>query len=491
MAGDALATVRAAVGSQALDQEALRNVLGVEKGEAELSLLYGETPLESVAPALAAAEARLDAELKLKGDGSETFLDIGCGRGHVVLAAAAARKWKRCSGIELVQAHVDEANKAVDKLKELESDDAFASLPTPASAVDFLCADFKSNPAVVPLIEAADVIYCFDMAFPPELRRALATVLSRYCKEGALVVVTHTDRLPSADFVPVGQHFGIPMEWGTAPARVFRKTFGAFEAWLAQHEPQLQNVGIPKELWAKACVKLIEQRFDIGSHAQFAQIDGESGMVMIAQQPLDEAEEVFVVDHCLTFQSKDDAAAALEQVPHLRERLLAMADADAQEAEASTGAVLDKVKGLLASYAVVADPSKPEEKTDVYYMLDEIGSRLRRRKTGIAAALQEGQANFKLVPIYSFDHRMAFSLAWPVRDVKSGEILFADHEQGWDLDQAQVDIKDSVEEGGSILPEMKEYSAQAALTALIAQSREGDASSPAGAEAQDEAAGEE
>lgn len=79
--------------------------------------MHGETPLASVTGVL----ALMDREAGLAaGQSDAVFVDVGCGRGHVVFAAAADRAWRRCVGIELEQAHVDEASRALAELARLE-----------------------------------------------------------------------------------------------------------------------------------------------------------------------------------------------------------------------------------------------------------------------------------------------------------------------------------------------------------------------------------
>jgi len=478
-AAAALKVAKACLAVQDLDSAALANVLG-KKGASkpELELLYGETPLTSVISALEAVNESLEPDSKLKFDGSETFVDLGAGRGHVLLAAAAVKKWKKCVGIELVQEHVTEFEKAKAKLKELEGSKEAGEFATSSEKLEMICADVVENPVVIPTLEATNLLYSFDMAFPPILRRRVSYILSEFMRTGALVVSTHLDRLPSADFVRVGSMFSIQMEWGAAPAQLYQKGPGAFENWLAVHGNQLKAHEVPQELWASACVKLIEQSIDIGAFIQLAQIDGTQEFVITAHREMKAFSHVFVLDHCWSFASMEDAKASLQSVPGLRERLMALRPVQGETEQDEFDAVLESVKSLLASYTMVVDPSKPNEQSSVFYVLDEVGSRIRRGTSEVVAGLHDGPANFRIIPIYSFDHRMAFSLGYPIRDISSGSFVWADHEQGWDASTDDVLSAIKPQSDGVVLPEMKEFAAKANLDKLIAKSSNAAADAP-------------
>ncbi len=480
-----LALVRELIAAQALDARALANVLGGEDGEgsADLSLLYGETPVEGVVRAFASMDESLGEEVRAQGrgapgpvlrdDGSQVFVDIGSGRGHVVLAAAAMQRWKRCVGVEVVEAHVSEARKSAASLSALEAAGG-QRLRTAACDIAFECKDAVRDPSLAPLLGDADVIYCFDLAFQAELRAAVYARLAASCKEGALLLSTHLDRVPSALFAPVGALFSIDMEWGACPARLYRRGAGAYEAWLPAHRAQLEAVHVPREAWPAVCAKMIEQRFDVGRFVEFATVDDETDrptgeVVLTAQNALAPGPEaVFLVDHAWSFASRAGAEAALAQVPGLRERMLALC-APRRPADESAAAMLDACGALLASYRLAAAPGAAPAPAPVFFVLDEVGSALRRKPEGVSAELQEGEPNMRLGTVYSRDHRMAFSLAWPLKRLEPGSILFAEHEQGWDkAGAARPEVPLDVAGGSEAMaPEMKEFAAQAQLKKMI------------------------
>jgi len=417
--------------------------------------------------------------VSLKGDGSEVFVDVGSGRGHAVFGAAASLKWARCIGVELVQPHVEQANKALEKLKSMEEANGGKQLlPTACSNIEFICADALTDERTHECLKQATFVFCFDMAFPSHMRVEFARNFAKYMKDDALVLTMHTDPFPSTEYVPVLPPFTITMEWGPAPCRLYKKGPGAFEEWLTAHKPQLELANVPETLWTGAFTKLLELNFDIGSYANFARI-GETSpdMVMIATSAMPKESVVFVVDHAWTFASKQDAEKSLEQVAGLYDRLWALCDSTAKPAEDASndfGALLKAAHTLLGSYTIMQQSPDQEgtpKATSFYYMLDEIGSRIRRHKTGPVSSLQSGPANMKLIPLYSLDYRMAFSLAWPIVDIEEGTILVADHEQGWDLDNIDGSqaLKETsgVDDEGSMLPEMKEYNAQIKLKQMM------------------------
>jgi len=476
--------VREAVAKQELNQEAIGNVL--QEG-AELSLLYGETPLESVEGALKIikdAPSAFGAQGKaLLGDGSEVFVDVGSGRGHVVLAAAASMKWSRCIGIELEQAHVDEANKALETLRADSEGEASQPLATPTSAIQFICGDALNNEEAREALKSAKIVYCFDLAFPTPVRQQLAALFAEILPENCILVSGHSDPFPSAAFAPMMPVQTIKMEWGPAPMRVYRKGPGGYDLWQEQHYGQLQAAGVPASLHEAAYRKITELDFDIGSAVQLARASEDSSdLFVVSTKDLKADEDVFVLDHAWTFASRADAAASLANVPGLLDRLWDLcgeqtagiekpsAELLASNPEEAAKRVLSAAGNLLASY-VIRHGDKEDDVTTVYYLLDEVGSRIRRRRSPVASRLQPTEANFRVVPIYSFDYRMAFQLAWPVTSVETGNVLVADHEQGWDLNQ-EVEVIDSSKETSDSLPEMKEFAAQAALRQMMDQSRQ-------------------
>ncbi len=229
---------------------------------------------------------------------------------------------------------------------------------------------------------------------------------------------------------------------------------------------------MPREAWPAVCAKMIEQRFDVGRFVEFATVDDGSDrptgeMVLTAQNALAPGPEaVFLVDHAWSFASCADAEAALAQVPGLRPRLLALC-APRRPADESATSMLAACGPLLASYRLAGAPGAAP--VPVFFILDEVGSALRRKAEGVSAELQEGEPNMRLGTVYSWDHRMAFSLAWPLKRLEPGSILFAEHEQGWDKDGAlRPEVPMDVAGGSeSMAPEMKEFAAQAQLKKMI------------------------
>jgi len=439
--------VKAALEAQELDKDALGNAYG------DLSLLFGETPVDKVGALLEkirAAEPSLGSSEEIQG----AFVDIGSGRGHVVLAAAALAKWTSgCIGVELVSEHVAEAEKALQKLRGLEE----KALLTNCHNVKFINGDIFDHAEV---LKEASLVFCYDLAFPTDLRKKLGVFLSENLREGALVLVMHSDPIISSAFVPVMPLTYIKMTWGDAPARLYKKAPGAYEAWLKTHESQLKLV--PESLWNVVFEKMMTLEFDIGKYAQFARVfaDEDADLVMTASTSIPKESTAFIIDHMWTVVSKEDAIKSLETVPNLKERIQRIVTA---EPEVTNEHLLKKAQPFLASYVV----KQGEKSSNVLFMLDEVGSRLRRRFLGRAAELQSGSSNLRMIPIYSFDFRIAFSVAWPIVDIAADAVLVADHEQGWDVKQSADILKAHGPEEGLILPEMKEFSAKSQLNEIM------------------------
>jgi hypothetical protein len=250
--------IASVLASQTLDQSAIENVYG------NSDLLYGETPPTSIRNILDTAG--------VKNTKSKVFVDVGCGRGHAVFGAATSFKFAKCVGIELVQAHVDAANSVMETLHEMK-----AHLLSPD--MQFVCADVITSTEAHRILQEADVVYCYDLAFSKSLRHKVAAVFAAHLPAGARVITTHTDPLPSAAFCPVTPLFSWQAEFGQAPVRAYEKKAGGYEAWLAEHRSQLKD--LPETLWERAHTKMLESNFDIGEYVQLGQVN-DAGLDLVA-----------------------------------------------------------------------------------------------------------------------------------------------------------------------------------------------------------------
>jgi len=450
------AMVKEAIAVQSLDQSAIENVI-----TGDMSLLYGETSLESIKAILDSIASQ--AHVCVSGD-NHVFIDVGCGRGHAVFGAAAAFRFDRYIGIELVQEHVDQANLALEKLVELENQH---EIPLPTNKISFVCADAFDSDVAHEALRSATVVYFFDLAFGVDLRASFARLFAEILRDDTIVISTHLDPFPSEKFCPITDIFSFQAEWGAAPVRAYQKKPGAFTMWLEKHKLQLESK-LPSDLQEKASIKMLESQFDIGHFVQLAQIEPKSlDLVVMATQDMKACSQVFIVDHAWTFLSRTDAVAALQGVPGLDERLVSICGSSYESAgddnDSKASALLHALRELLGSYTLNDDGRT----TTVYYLLDEVGSRIRHHKNGLVSQVQGDTPNMKMMPFYHKDLRLAFNLVWPITDISEGDILMCKHEQGWDLDEVDTQVK--LESTDDLLPEMKEYASQQSLKNLIYQ----------------------
>ncbi|KAJ1456069.1 hypothetical protein M885DRAFT_616601 [Pelagophyceae sp. CCMP2097] len=160
--------------------------------------------------------------------------------------------------------------------------------------------------------------------------------------------------------------------------------------WVAAHSAQLLSIELPQGLWAVVARKLREQRYDAGAAVAFAPREDGAWAVEATVDVAADA-EVWLCDHVWMIQSLLKGRAELAAVPELRQRLrMLLAAADADEAamdDEATGA-FEAADDLLRLVALHAHPMRfascagGESTGVVYYVMDEVGSRIDRIAIG-------------------------------------------------------------------------------------------------------------
>jgi tubulin--tyrosine ligase-like protein 12 len=229
------------------------------------------------------------------------------------------------------------------------------------------------------------------------------------------------------------------------------ETFEEFEealhTWLEAHQ-------VPANLHRRLYDKIVNGRFDSGSSFALARwpradaatdSDGEEaeqdgagaavptsalsypGYYLVATHDLPAEDDVWLVDHCCTFQLPTLRAELLRNEA-LRTRLEVIARQEPEEpstgAGASTADLENRVDQLMAglwpymgSYDLM-NPRNDDVQPHYWFVLDEIGSALN-------VTFDDGEANVKMVtlPFYFAAQQCVFSFFWVTTPVEAGTAL--------------------------------------------------------------------
>jgi len=199
-----------------------------------------------------------------------------------------------------------------------------------------------------------------------------------------------------------------------------------YRQFLTLHQNQLQTSVVPEHLWPTLFKKLVEGVFDAGSTFSLMQVEEEEEtswkVVVISEEGVNcgDSEQIYLVDHAWTFRP-EDARLQLQQHPGLLERMANLFDLSIEDIEKDD--LIDQVmdaKWKFASTYSVGSAATIEERMPVWYLMDEFGSRIQH----------SDDFNFRLVPFMYIPEGCAYSLLFPVKDVKHQEEITRDFLEG-------------------------------------------------------------
>lgn len=201
--------------------------------------------------------------------------------------------------------------------------------------------------------------------------------------------------------------------------------------WAARHRQQLDRSPLPAAALPAVYELVSAQSFTAGGHIVLSAIAGggtdtdTGGLAAVAKAPLPVG-LCFLVDHAWPFTSLDDALGTLEQMPALLRRVCDVVGLATDEDDFEGGAdavsplaAITHLAPLLGSYRVATPPASagdPPGQLEVFYMMDEVGCRIREAPT-------EAQANCVLASLTDATTGEGYCVVCVTRPVAEEELL--------------------------------------------------------------------
>ncbi|XP_060521142.1 tubulin--tyrosine ligase-like protein 12 [Cylas formicarius] len=214
----------------------------------------------------------------------------------------------------------------------------------------------------------------------------------------------------------------------------------AVESLVSKHKDQLLSSGVPQQFWESLFDKLISQTFDAGNSLQLVQFDYNTerqpyeslwGLQALQDICKDHPHNIFIIDHAWTY-TISQAKSQLKQFPKLRHRLCAMLGIDMNlPMDQSAEAIYENMWKINNSYSVRSTDGA--DHMPVWYIMDEIG-----------CAIQHSDLpNCRIAPFVYLPEGITFSLLFPCKNIKKGELIYRDYSEG---------ITDEIARKAALLP---------------------------------------
>ncbi|CAD5215543.1 unnamed protein product [Bursaphelenchus xylophilus] len=232
----------------------------------------------------------------------------------------------------------------------------------------------------------------------------------------------------------------------------------SLEQFIEVHEPQLRTSAVPEVFWPSLFNKLKYEEFDAGKYFQIIVEENESGensfsVIALKDIEAESADSIFLIDHCFTFRL-NNARGILKQVPGFKERLMESMGITLDEFEdvdscsdyigsesgdahptargdenPGTGdekgtkineqleqkiidAIMEKIWKFAQTYTVRRSKNVLDEgDMPIWYLPDEFGMRIGHSNT----------PNIRIVPFFYGFNGQAFSIMFPIKDIKDQE----------------------------------------------------------------------
>ena len=215
-------------------------------------------------------------------------------------------------------------------------------------------------------------------------------------------------------------------------------------------------MALPERYWRGVHVAVRERRFDAGQWVQFA-MNEEGEIFVLACRDIsssggsgsdaEEPDGLMLLDHAWSFATLADAKQSLTVVDGLLQRVHELlfpalsSDELFNSASATAEAVnrvMEALQTKIGSYTTAAE-NKSQGRNTTFFLLDEVGARMGQARVQSNASSdqqpepeaadaasdeqQEQHANYKCLPFFSLDDRVAYSVGWPCADLHAGDEL--------------------------------------------------------------------
>ncbi|ESO05228.1 hypothetical protein HELRODRAFT_185510 [Helobdella robusta] len=203
------------------------------------------------------------------------------------------------------------------------------------------------------------------------------------------------------------------------------------ELFVNLHKNQLESSNVPEVYWPTLFNKLTNEILDVGEYFMMAQvieededgneIDGVSWKIVVNVDELTtaDANSIFLIDHAWTYRADE----ACRQLRNDRKLLLRMADLMGVCTENCQDDVDDIVEKVFSemwrfnqTYSIGNDNLGCESASPIWYVMDEFGSRVQHSDS----------PTVKMVPFCYAPTKTAFTLMWPIQDLKRGDEVTRD-----------------------------------------------------------------
>lgn len=195
--------------------------------------------------------------------------------------------------------------------------------------------------------------------------------------------------------------------------------------FLSIHKPQLQLSGVPELFWNILCKKLNDQIFDAGNAFSLLLIDYEDvdkeshdptwSVQSIKDINASDPTQIFLIDHAWTFRTHL-ARRQLRESPALVTRMAGLVGLSVDDFD-NDDEVVEKIFDLIwkyaQSYSLNAENISTEDSIPIWYVMDELGSGIQH----------SDMPNFRCVPFIHLPEGITYSLLYPLKNVKEGEMI--------------------------------------------------------------------
>mmetsp|Transcript_6116 Transcript_6116/g.8005 ORF Transcript_6116/g.8005 Transcript_6116/m.8005 type:complete len:468 (-) Transcript_6116:1088-2491(-) len=426
----------------------------------EQTLIYGEISFDLVANTLQKTN-QLGEKVR-----SNTFVDIGAGRGVALICAALLGDWERIVGIELVENRVESGKELIREVRQIFADEGDGKTVDRLDKITLLQGD-AFNSENLKLYSNSGVVFVNSTAFNSSLMQALAQTMRNAVSEKTFssenpppFLVTTSRRIPSI----IWHLKDISIQdcsWGNQTVLIHELNKQlAVEDFVSKHEQQLLGNQVPKELWSAVASCIVDEGFERAQGALQLMIGSEEEIQLHSLRKLEASKDVFLVDHAATFASRKDAFSAIEQVPGLKERVKSLIGISKDQAVNSENLV-ENMSEKLGSFALGAVLEGKVVEERYFYLPDEVG----------AAALVGNQTekhNCLIVPIFYVVEKTAFSILFLLEDVEEGERLCAKAPDGEETASLWKSTASETANSGVVLnSEILDYAMQPALDDML------------------------